>query len=87
MLIIPPSSSRSSKPATQHDTTVGMLVVALLMLGIAMVLLIVGPRSHDPPPLGVPFAVLGLGAVFGLVAFFSWMKEQNDAGNSSSRES
>jgi drug/metabolite transporter (DMT)-like permease len=90
MVFIPPPhvlKKASEKPQTQHDTTVGMLVVAVLMLGIAVVLLIVGPRSHDPPPPAVPYAVLGLGALFGLVSFFSWMKEQNDDGDSSSRES
>jgi len=89
MIIIPHQSHRSARPTTQHDTTVGMLVVAVIMLGIALALFVFGPRSDDPPPLGVGLAVSGLAVIFGLVAFFSWMKEQSDddRGNNSGKES
>jgi drug/metabolite transporter (DMT)-like permease len=77
MLIIPPQSNRSNRPATQHDTTVGMLVVALIMLAISLFVFIVGPRTGNPPPPPlVGWVPLGLAVLFGFIAFFSWMKEQ-----------
>lgn len=82
MIIIPPQSQRgggTQPPQTQHDTTVGMLIVALICLGIALFIFILGPRTKSPPPALMPYAILGMGAVFGLVSFFSWMKEQADA--------
>lgn len=81
MIIVPPPSSRSgaARPQTQHDTTVGMLVVALIFLGIALFIFILGPRTKSPPPVLMPYVILGMAAVFGVVAFFSWQKEQGDA--------
>ena len=89
MLIIPPSSSRSNRPATPHDTTVGMFVVSVVFLCIALVMFIVGPRSGNPPPPILGYVVSGLALLFGFIAFFSWMKEQSedDRGNNSSPES
>jgi len=89
MLIIPPH--RSDQPVdprkARHDTTVGMLVVAAIMLLIALFIFIVGPRSHSPPPALLGFVVLGLGVIFGAVSFFSWMQEQgDDAGSSDSHK-
>ncbi len=78
MLIIPPQSQRSNKPATQHDTTVGMFVVMIIMLCIALFIFIGGPRSHNPPPPLVGWFVVGLSVLFAIVAFFSWLKEQGD---------
>lgn len=76
----PPSNQPPVDPRkVAHDTTVGMLVIALLMLGIALFIFIVGPRSDNPPPLLVGYVVLGIGVIFGLVSFFSWMKEQSDS--------
>jgi drug/metabolite transporter (DMT)-like permease len=90
MLIIPPQSQQSPRPATQHDMTVGMLVVAVIMLAISMLVFIVGPLSHNPPPPLVSWVVLGIAVLFGIISFFSWMKEQSDAlggGNNSNSES
>jgi drug/metabolite transporter (DMT)-like permease len=84
MIFIPPPQKRQSGPPVDprkaaHDTTVGMLVMAAIMLLIALFIFIVGPRSHDPPPRLLGYAMLGFGAVFGIVSFFSWMKEQGDS--------
>jgi drug/metabolite transporter (DMT)-like permease len=96
MVFIPPSHvlhQKSGKPASQHDTTVGMFVVFVIMLCIALFIFIAGPRSDNPPPLLVGYAVSALAFTFGLVAFFSWMKEQGDGdassddGNTPDRES
>ncbi len=80
MLIIPPQ--RPSQPIdprkARHDTTVGMMVMALIALGIAVFVFAVGPRSNNPPPFLVGVAVLGLAVIFGVVSFFSWMREQQD---------
>lgn len=80
MLIIPPQ--RPSQPVdprkARHDTTVGMMVMALIALGIAVFVFAVGPRSNNPPPFLVGVAVLGLAVIFGVVSFFSWMREQQD---------
>ena len=78
MIIIPPQHNRSNKPATQHETTVGMFVVFVLAVVIALVIFIVGPLSNNPPPIGVGFGVIGFAVLFGAIAFFSWMKEQSD---------
>ena len=79
-IMVPPH--RSNQPSdprkVRHDTTIGMLVVALIMLGIAVFVFAVGPRSNNPPPLIVGVIVLGLAVVFGLISFFSWMGEQGD---------
>lgn len=84
-IMVPPH--RPSEPSdprkARHDTTVGMLVVALIMLGIAVFVFAVGPRSNNPPPLIVGVLVLGLAVVFGLISFFSWMREQGDGDESS----
>ena len=92
-IFVPPhGSNQPSDPRkVRHDTTVGMLVVALIMLGIAVFVFAVGPRSNNPPPLIVGVFVLGLAVVLGLISFFSWMGEQgagDDAGqdNNSSEE-
>ena len=82
MIIIPPQHNRSSKPATQHETTVGMFVVFVLAVVIALVIFIVGPLSNNPPPIGVGFGVIGFAVLFGAIAFFSWMKEQSDPDSS-----
>jgi len=81
MIIIPPQPQRGTqqKPQTQHDTTVGMLVVALIFLGIALFIFILGPRTKSPPPVLMPYVILGMAAIFGIVSFFSWLKEQADA--------
>jgi drug/metabolite transporter (DMT)-like permease len=81
MIIIPPSSQRGTpqKPQTQHDTTVGMFVVAVLMLGIGIVLVLSATRSRTPPPPALPYVIFGIAALFGAIAFFSWQKEQGDA--------
>lgn len=84
MLIIPPQNNRTSKPADPHELTVGMLVVACIMLAISLFIFIVGPRSHNPPPPIVGYAVLSLAVLFGFIAFFAWMKEQGDDTNSES---
>ena len=78
MIIIPQHSAGPKKPQTQHDTTVGFLVVFVIVLGIALVFFIAGPRSHNPPPPAAGFVVSGIALVFGLLAFFSWMKEQSE---------
>jgi drug/metabolite transporter (DMT)-like permease len=82
MIIIPPQHNRSNKPATQHETTVGMFVVFVLAVVIALVIFIVGPLSNNPPPIGVGFGVIGFAVLFGAIAFFSWMKEQSDPDSS-----
>jgi len=92
VIIIPPHQSGppTDPRKAAHDTTVGMLVVALIMLGISLFIFILGPRSNNPPPAGVGFAVVGLALLFGLISFFSWMKEQGDDrgdGNNSNSES
>jgi drug/metabolite transporter (DMT)-like permease len=90
MIIIPHQSQRSTRPATQHDMTVGMLIVAVIMLAIALLVFIVGPLSHNPAPPAIGWVVLGIAALFAIISFFSWMKEQSDAlggGNNSNSES
>ncbi|MBM3907475.1 MAG: hypothetical protein FJ363_05245 [Gemmatimonadetes bacterium] len=96
MVFIPPPhmlQNKGGKPASQHDTTVGMFVFFVILLCIALFIFIVGPLSDNPPPLAVGYAVSGLALIFGLVAFFSWMKEQGegnaspDDGSTSDRES
>ncbi|MHB1097545.1 MAG: hypothetical protein ACYC3F_15400 [Gemmatimonadaceae bacterium] len=84
MIIIPPQHNRSNKPATQHETTVGMFVVFVLAVVIALIIFIVGPLSNNPPPIGVGFGVIGFAVLFGAIAFFSWMKEQSDPDTSDS---
>ncbi len=84
MIIIPPQGQQPTRPVTQHDTTVVMFIVALLMLGIALFIFILGPRSDNPPPILVGYAVAGLALVFGAVAFFSWLREQGESGNAGS---
>ncbi len=84
MVFIPPphmlarKAGAAQKPANQHDLTVGMFVVFVIMLGIAMVIFIAGPRSHEPPPPLIGYVVSGIALVFGIIAFFSWMKEQSE---------
>ncbi len=85
MIFIPPPHHRGNKPATQHDTTVGMFVVAILMLGISLVLFIVGPRSNNPPPPLLGYVMVGIAVLFGFIAFFSWMKEQGDGADGADR--
>lgn len=79
-IFVPPH--RSNQPTdprkARHDNTVGFLVVVLILLGIAVVIFAVGPRSNNPPPMIVGWVVLGLAVIFGLVSFFSWMGEQGD---------
>ena len=89
MIIIPPPHHRSNKPATQHETTVGMFVVFVLGVVIALVVFIVGPMTDNPPPIGVGFGVIGFAVLFGAIAFFSWMKEQSepDASDSNNQSS
>ncbi len=82
MIIIPPQHHRSNKPATQHETTVGMFVVFIIALVIALFVFIVGPMTSSPPPFGVGLGAVGFAVLFGFVAFFSWMKEQSDPDNS-----
>ena len=77
VIIIPPMHSK--KPASRHDTTVGMLVVAITMLSIALLILIAGPLGKDPPPRMLGIVTAGLAVMFGFISFFSWMKEQSDA--------
>ena len=83
-IFVPPhGSNQPSDPRkVRHDTTVGMLVVALIILGIAVFVFAVGPRSNNPPPLIVGVFVLGLAVVLGLISFFSWMGEQGDGDES-----
>jgi len=84
MVFIPPPrvmQNKGGKPQNQHDLTVGMFVVFAIMLVIALVIFIVGPRSNNPPPLVVGYAVSGLALLFGFIAFMSWMKEQSEDGN------
>jgi hypothetical protein len=86
MVFIPPPHmlrQKSNRPQNRHDTTVGMLVVFVIMLGIALFIFIAGPRSGNPPPLGVGYAVTGLALLFGFIAFLSFMKEQSDDADSS----
>jgi drug/metabolite transporter (DMT)-like permease len=81
---------KAGKPATQHETTVGMFVVFIIAVVIALFVFIVGPLSSNPPPRTVGFAVLGFAVLFGAITFFSWMKEQSDPdapdGNNQSSE-
>lgn len=85
-IMVPPH--RPDQPSdprkARHDNTVGFRVVVLIMLGIAVVIFAVGPRSNNPPPLIVGWAVVGLAAIFGLLSFFSWMGEQGDGNESTS---
>lgn len=86
MVFIPPAHllrQKSVKPQSRHDTTVGMFVAFVIMLVIALFIIIVGPRSNDPPPLGVGYAVSGLALLFGFIAFLSWIKEQGEDADSS----
>ena len=89
MIIIPPQ--QSNKPVdprkAAHDTTVGMFVVFVIMLGIALFIFLVGPRSDNPPPLIVGVVVSVLALIFGALAFFSWQKEQGDFPDSSDSNS
>lgn len=90
MVFIPPPhmlQNKGGKPQTQHDTTVGMFVVFVIMLGIALFVFIAGPRSDNPPPPIVGYVVSIIALVFGFVAFMSWMKEQGEDSNSSSSDS
>ncbi|MBI4886509.1 MAG: hypothetical protein HY824_05420 [Acidobacteria bacterium] len=81
MVFIPPTHVRrqkAGKPPTQHETTVGMFVVFVIAVVIALGVFIVGPLTNNPPPLGVGLGVIGFALLFGVIAFFSWMKEQSD---------
>ncbi|MHB8837991.1 MAG: hypothetical protein ACYC7F_03465 [Gemmatimonadaceae bacterium] len=81
MVFIPPPHmlrGKAGKPPSQHDTTVGMFVVFVVFVCISLFVFIAGPRSNNPPPFAVGLAVLGLTLIFGLIAFFSWMKEQSE---------
>lgn len=81
MVFIPPPHilhQKAGKPATQHETTVGMFVVFVIAVVIALFVFIVGPLSDNPPPLGVGLGVIGFAVLFGAIAFFSWRKEQSD---------
>jgi drug/metabolite transporter (DMT)-like permease len=87
MVFIPPPHVRRQKegrPATQHETTVGLFVVFVILLCIALFFLIAGPRSDNPPPLGLGLGATGFAVLFGIIAFFSWMKEQGDPDTSGS---
>lgn len=84
MIFIPPPRPPAGGPPADprkalHDTTVGMLVFAVIMLAIALFIFIVGPLSNDPPPRLVGYVLLGLSVIFGIVSFFSWMREQGDS--------
>ncbi len=87
MVFIPPPHlvrSQSRTPQTpeerarsRHETTIGMLVVFGILLGIALFLIIAGPHlGNNPPPLAVTLVVSGMAALFGFVAFVSWLHEQ-----------
>lgn len=81
MVFIPPPRVRhqkAGKPPTQHETTVGMFVVFVIAVVIALVVFIVGPLTDNPPPLGVGLGAIGFALLFGVIAFFSWRKEQSD---------
>jgi drug/metabolite transporter (DMT)-like permease len=81
MVFIPPPIIRpqqAGKPANYHELAVAMFVVFVIMLCIALFIFIAGPRSNDPPPLVVGYAVSGIALIFGFIAFFAWMKAQSD---------
>ena len=84
MVFIPPphllqqKPGTPQKPATQHDLTVGMFVGFVISLCVAIFIFVAGPRSNNPPPLAAGLAVSGLALIFGIIAFFSWMKEQGE---------
>ena len=81
MVFIPPPHvlhQKAGKPASQHETTVGMFVVFVIAVAIALAVFIVGPLTDNPPPLGVGLGVIGFALLFGVIAFYSWMKEQSD---------
>lgn len=81
MVFIPPPHTLKrgpAKPPTQHDATVGMLVVFVILLAIALLIFIVGPRSHNPPPPLLGYVISALALLFGFIAFLSWTREQSD---------
>ncbi len=83
MVFIPPVQHGSTKPQTPaqtlHDSRVGMLIVALIFLGIALVIFVVAPHTKSPPPAAMPWVVLGIAALFGVLSFVFWLREQRDA--------
>lgn len=81
MVFIPPPhmlQGKGDKKASPRETAVGMFVVFVILLVIALFIFILGPRSNNPPPLVVGYAVSGMALLFGLIAFFSWMHAQNE---------
>jgi len=81
MVFIPPPhvlQQKGGKKQSPREVAQGMFVVFVIMLGIALFVFIAGPRSNNPPPPAVGYAVSGLALIFGLVAFFAWMHAQSE---------
>ena len=76
-IFIPPSKKAATKESPR-ETAMALFIVALIVLGFAMVAVLVGPKSGNPPPPIVFWALFTLFAIFALVGFFSWLKWQGE---------
>jgi drug/metabolite transporter (DMT)-like permease len=77
VFIYVPHRNDGKKPAPR-EAALGLLVAALIALGFAIFVVTIGPKSGPPPPPIVFWALVGIFAIFALVAFFNWLKSQGE---------
>jgi hypothetical protein len=61
-----------------HETAIAFYIVALITLGFAIFVVLVGPKTGSPPPPIVRWVLITMFASIGLLALFSLLKWQGE---------
>lgn len=88
VFVPPPNDGRKASP---HEAAAGLFIVALIVIGFALFIVLIGPKSGSPPPAIVKWVLASIAAILAFVGFFTWLRwsgEGDDAGqdNNSNEE-
>ena len=74
-IMVPPR--KDGRKSTRREDVVGLFVAAAIALGFAIFVVFLGPKSGDPPPPIVKWVLVGIGVIFAIVGFFSWLHHES----------
>jgi quinol-cytochrome oxidoreductase complex cytochrome b subunit len=77
-----PRKDRKRK-ASPRERAISFFIAAMLAIGFAILVVMLGPKHGPKPPAYVLWVLVGVAVALCFVAFFSWLNHGNDSSDES----
>jgi CDP-diglyceride synthetase len=71
-VFVPPR--KDGRKASPRETVTGLFIAALIAIGFALFVVLIGPKSGSPPPAIVKWVLASLAVIVAFAGFFTWLR-------------